>query len=661
VTIRLAGLLRAVNATAFLYCAGMGLAVVGGWLAGSGRAAAGVPVLAGAAVLLRLSHGRNRQAARQARREQGLALVHLSAIEALALAIDAKDKTTSAHIRRVQRFAGELARTTGMSEDEIQGVTTAALLHDIGKLAVPEHILSKPGPLSDEEFQKIHIHPQVGFEIIEHVPFPYPVAPLILCHHERWDGKGYPLGLRGEDIPLGARILAVSDYFDSLTRDRPYHKGVSREIAAALLRQEAGKALDPRLVSSFLSLLPGIFDVPEAGTLPLRPQDPVPAPAPRVAIFETGEHSAFHNIAKAHEEIYALYDIAQAIGSSLGVSDTMTLISSKLSPLVPFSCCALFVRDADEKLRCRFATGIDADDIRRVSVPVGHGLAGWVTRNRRPLVNARPAADFEAADLAPVPPHLRSALVCPLVCNERVIGALAVYHVGGEFYKDDHRRLLERISEQAAAAISNSIVFEETREASLSDPLTGLPNTRFLFTHLGRELSRAERLRSPVAILVLDLDDFKEINDTHGHHVGDRALREVARVLREAIRPYDICVRYAGDEFIVVLTDCGPEDAEAKRVELQQAIDGVSVEAAPGRVTGVSVSIGAAVFPGDGETYEGLLATADGRMYRDKKSRKRPPVSAAPPPAARRDPAAFPEHQPAAALGLVAASSTRVN
>ncbi|RPJ70162.1 MAG: diguanylate cyclase [Acidobacteria bacterium] len=620
--------------------------------------AAGLPLLAGSVALLAFCHRRGRRLTAQARRDQGLAAVHLSAIEALALAIDAKDKTTSAHIRRVQRFAGALARAAAMAEDEVQGVTTAALLHDIGKLAVPEHILSKPGPLTDEEFQKIHIHPQVGFEIIEHVPFPYPVAPLILCHHERWDGKGYPLGLRGDDIPLGARILAICDYFDSLTRDRPYHKGISREMAVALLRQEAGKALDPVLVTSFLGLLPGLMEAQGPRTISAPVQDPTPAKLPGAPLFETGEQSAFQNIAKAHEEIYALYDIAQAIGSSLGVSDTMTLIASKLSPLVPFSCCALFVRDSDEKLRCRFATGIDADDLRRVSVPVGYGLAGWVTRNRRPLVNARPAADFEAADLAPVPPHLRSALVCPLVCNDRVMGAIAVYHVDAEFYKDDHRRLLERISEQAAAAISNSIVFEETREASLSDPLTALPNTRFLFTHLGRELSRAERLRSPVAILVLDLDDFKEINDTDGHHVGDRALREVARVLREAIRPYDICVRYAGDEFIVVLTDCGPEDAEAKRVELQQAIDQVAVEAAPGQLTSVSVSIGAAVFPADGETYEGLLATADGRMYRDKKARKRLPALQ---PTQRREAAVFPETRPAETLALMTASSTRVN
>src|SRR5205823_10181601 len=126
--------------------------------------------------------------------------LHLATIEALARAIDAKDQTTQMHIRRVQVYAARLARAAGLTESEIQGVKTAALLHDIGKLAVPEHILSKPGPLTPEEFQKIRIHPQVGAEIIAAVPFPYPVAPIILCHHERWDGRGYPQGLKGEDI-----------------------------------------------------------------------------------------------------------------------------------------------------------------------------------------------------------------------------------------------------------------------------------------------------------------------------------------------------------------------------------------------------------------------------------------------------------------------------
>jgi diguanylate cyclase (GGDEF)-like protein/putative nucleotidyltransferase with HDIG domain len=556
--------------------------------------------------------------------------LHLATIEALALAIDAKDQTAQSHIRRVQVYAAGLARSLGMTDNEIQGVKTAALLHDIGKLAVPEHILSKPGPLTQEEFQKIRIHPQVGAEIISGVPFPYPVSPLILSHHERWDGKGYPAGLKGDEIPLGARILSVVDYFDALMSERPYHKAMSLDAALGLLRQEAGKALDPRVVQTFTDTYPLLAAEAEASQEPARKLTRVPTHAPTAAPAVGLVHESpvrtnvFQDIALAHREIYALYEIAQAMGSSLGVSDTMALISSKLVNIVPFSCCALFLyNEENETLRCRFATGVESEIIQQLTIRNGHGLTGWVARNRRPLVNARPSTDLEAAGVPSDRTTLHSALVCPLLFNERFIGTISVYHTEPAVYTDDHRRLLDRISEQAAAVIYNSMVFEQTQEDSLTDPLTGLPNTRFMFMHLTRELARAERLKTEVSLLVMDLDDFKNINDTYGHHVGDRALRDVATVLRAGIRPYDICVRYAGDEFIVVLSGCGAEEAERKRLELQRAVDELQFEARPATLLKVAISVGAAVFPHDGDVYETLLATADSRMYRDKTRRKR--------------------------------------
>jgi diguanylate cyclase (GGDEF)-like protein/putative nucleotidyltransferase with HDIG domain len=567
----------------------------------------------------------------QQRHVQQVSDLHLATIEALALAIDAKDQTAQSHIRRVQVYAAGIARSLGMSDNEIQGVKTAALLHDIGKLAVPEHILSKPGPLTQEEFQKIRIHPQVGAEIIAGVPFPYPVSPLIRSHHERWDGKGYPVGLKGEEIPLGARILAVVDYFDALMSERPYHSPMGLESALAQLRQERGKALAPRVVDAFIDHYQALVIEAEATQEPARKLTRVasekPTAQPAVGLVHESSlarTNVFQDIALAHREIYALYEIAQAMGSSLGVSDTMALISSKLSNIVPFSCCALFLyNDESETLRCRFATGVDSNTIQTLTIRSGQGLAGWVARNRRPLVNARPSADFEAGGEPPEQTTLASALVCPLVFNERFIGAISVYHTQAGIYTDDHRRLLDRISEQAAAVIYNSIVFEQTQEDSLTDPLTGLPNTRFMFMHLTRELARAERLNSEVSLLVMDLDNFKEINDTYGHHVGDRALREIAGVLRTGIRPYDICIRYAGDEFIVVLAGCGGDEAERKRLELQDGVDALHFEPRQGKVLTLGISIGAAIFPHDGTSYETLLATADSRMYRDKSRRKR--------------------------------------
>ncbi|MBI4264287.1 MAG: diguanylate cyclase [Acidobacteria bacterium] len=589
-----------------------------------------VPLAAAAAYLAYRSHLHSVEGERVRARQ--MSELHLSTIEALALAIDAKDQTAPNHIRRVQALATGLARALGMSEVEVHAVKTAALLHDIGKLAVPEHILAKPGPLTPEEFQKVRVHPQVGAEIIAAVPFPYPVAPLILSHHERWDGRGYPSGLKEHEIPLGARVLCIVDYFDALTSDRPYHKAIGVDAAVALLQQDSGKALDPRVVDVFVSVfseLQRAADHLDPDLLRLTPS------------LQTGEGlrtlgaggvagrptpSVFDDIAVAHREIYALYQIAQSMGTSLGVADTMALVSSKLTDLVPFSACGLFLyAESNDSLQCRFATGTDSELIQQLTLRSGQGLTGWVARNRRPLVNARPGADLEAMG-SKAPTVLQSALVCPLIFGERLIGTLAVYHTEPSFYRDDHRRLLDRVCEQAAAVIHNAVVFEQTQEDSLTDPLTGLPNTRSMFQHLTRELARAERLKAEVSLLVMDLDHFKDINDTCGHQAGDRALREVAAVLRGAIRPYDMCVRYAGDEFIVVLSGCGREEAENKRLELKYAVDRLVFEARPGDRLPLTISAGAAVFPHDGDSYESLLAKADSRMYRDKSARKSDPA-----------------------------------
>jgi diguanylate cyclase (GGDEF)-like protein/putative nucleotidyltransferase with HDIG domain len=550
--------------------------------------------------------------------------LHLATIEALARAIDAKDHNSQSHIRRVQTYAAGLAKEVGLSHAEIQGVKTAALLHDIGKLAVPEHILSKPGPLTQEEFQKIRIHPQVGAEIIAAVPFPYPVAPLILSHHERWDGKGYPQGLAGEAIPIGARILTIVDYYDAVTTERPYHKALSHDSAVGLLRHEAGRALDPRLTLLFIALLPSL--IAEADAAEPATAAGHSAPAGDGTTTErlgrgTGAN-AFENIALAHREIYALYEIAQTMGTSLGIGDTMALISSKLKKIVPWSGCSLFLVQPDGMtLKCRFVSGVGTEPLLNTTLALGQGLAGWAARNRRTLVNADPRLTFEALGIES--DHgLHSAVVTPLTVNDTFIGCLTLYHTQPNRYTEDHRRLLERVAEQAGPVIHNSIVFEQTQEDSLTDPLTSLPNRRSMFAHLARELVRAERLERELGLIVMDIDEFKAINDSFGHHAGDRALREVADALQGALRSYDLCVRYAGDEFIIVLAECTHEAVEAKRLELQECISKIQIEVRPGTFLRLAASAGAAVFPHDGRSYEALLAEADHRMYRDKAARR---------------------------------------
>jgi diguanylate cyclase (GGDEF)-like protein/putative nucleotidyltransferase with HDIG domain len=608
------------------YFVGAGTAAVGAWFVTN--AGYWLALLSFAPLYLtyrtyRVYMGRIEDEQRHVRETSDL---HLATIEALARAIDAKDQTTQSHVRRVQDYAAGLATAAGLSPSDVQGVKTAALLHDIGKLAVPEHILSKPGPLTQEEFQKIRIHPQVGAEIISAVPFPYPVAPIILSHHERWDGKGYPQGLAGEDIPIGARILTIVDYYDAVTTERPYHKAMNHESALALLNHESGRALDPKLVDLFVKILPDMMAALELESPTREQARKAQADQGTTAtglVPKADPRNAYENIARAHKEIYALYEIAQTMGTSLGMEDTMTLVSSKLGHIVPWSGFALYLVEPNRQvLRCRFTSGIEADRLLDREMAFGNGLSGWAAQNRQTIVNGDPRVCFEAAG-AGGGASLKSAIVSPLFSTgETVIGVLCLFHVEPARYNEDHRRLLERVAEQAGPVINNAVTFAQTQEDSLTDPLTSLPNRRSLASHVKRELSRADRLKGEVGLLLLDVDNFKSINDTFGHHVGDRALCDVAAALQQGLRPYDLCVRYAGDEFVIVLAECSREFAEKRRQELQQAIAGIELDVGHDRAITLGASIGAAVYPHDGTDYETLLASADHHMYRDKTARR---------------------------------------
>jgi len=537
--------------------------------------------------------------------------VQLATIEALALAIEARDSTSPMQVRKMQAYAAGLARAVGMPEHEVVGLQTATLLHDIGNLAIPEHIFSKPGPLSFDEFEKVKTHPRIGAEILRDVPFPYPVASLIVAHHEHWDGKGYPAGLRGTRIPLGARVLAVVDSYTALTSHRPHRPARPYHEALATLRQTAGSVLDPTLVEKFIGMLPMLdFQLASAaGTPPAAPAINGRVLSPRA----TGA-TALEDIAGAHHEARALYQVAQALGASLGLAESMGLITENLKDLVPFSCAALFLSNEETgRFECRWAAGLRDQAVRQVSVESVTDIEHLL-----PELNRGQEAVF------------RSSLAARLVFNDAVIGALAVFHAEAEGYSADHRRVFQRVAEHASLVIRNSIVFERTQKDSFTDQLTRLPNRRYMLLYLTQQMARAEKRRSKLAVVMMDLNGFKDINDTLGHQAGDRALHEVASVLRSMVRSYDLCVRYGGDEFVVILWECDAGQAEHRRREIQEAVAAMFFEGRPGERRRLSVSAGVAVFPEDGQTHEELLAVADGRMYQDKARNKAP---AARPPA----------------------------
>ena len=516
--------------------------------------------------------------------------VQLATTEALALAIEAKAGCTPEHVRAIQKYAALLAEAAGMSDTDIQAVRAAALLHDIGNMAVPEHILAKPGKLTPEEFERVKIHPRVGAEVLRDVPFGAPVAELVRCHHERWDGLGYPAGLRGDAIPLGARILTIADVFSTLQTERPYRAGRSSEQEAlAILRDLAGSAFDPALVDLLVARL----------HQPAADLSDAPTKAERAALLD---------ISEAHREEQILYEIAQALGSSLGVDEAMALIRDKVNRLVPFVTCALFLGDDERGFVCRYAHGAGTE-----------ALFKWTPKSWSELSLRLPAcADGRAAHGE----DLVSVLPCRLVYEGRLIGALAIYHTVPACYSDEHRRVLGRVSEQAAAVINNSTRYEQTRHESQTDALTALPNRRSFERQLRAGLLRAVQARTDASFVVLDLDRLKEINDTYGHEAGDRALRAIGNVLRSTVRETDLCARFAGDEFVVVLWDCTHENEQRRITEVQNAVAAYPFEPRPGVRTPLSISAGCARFPGDGESLDELLVAADARMYQDKAGRR---------------------------------------
>jgi len=182
--------------------------------------------------------------------------VYDATLDALSAALDLRDRQAKGHSRRVTEMALATAGTMGVSDSKLVHIRRGALLHDIGNLLVPEDILHKQGELTVEEWVTVHMHPFYAYEMMSSIPFLVPALDIPYCHHEKWDGTGYPRGLKGEEIPTAARIFAVVDVWDALTSDRPYRKAWSRQEALEHIREQGGKHFDPKVVQAFLKLDP---------------------------------------------------------------------------------------------------------------------------------------------------------------------------------------------------------------------------------------------------------------------------------------------------------------------------------------------------------------------------------------------------------------------
>ena len=559
---------------------------------------------------------------------EGLTKLHLATVESLTMAIDAKDDLSRGHIQRVRMLAEGLARAVSYPEDQMEGLKAAALLHDIGKLAVPEHILSKPGKLTAAEYSKVMIHPVVGADILSNVEFPYEVVPIVKHHHERYDGTGYPNGLKGEEIPFGARILTVVDCYEALTTNRPHRPRYTRQQALDLMRSEKGRTFDPVVLEVFFSIVDSLEDsLPELssrpvsllGVEPINPDrlfEPSFGPAPH-----TPTEKALRDIASAQREVLSLYEISQTLGSTLKLSEVLPIVATKLEYIANFTTLVIFLAEGN-KLRAAYVIGKHAEALKGMEMAVAEGGAGWVAEHRQVLIGGSPLADLQRP-LGLAAAAYRSTAIFPLEHDDVLVGTLALYCEEDRGYSADEVRLLETISRHTATAVHNALAFERTQESALTDNLTGLPNSRYMYSFFDQERSRSERHGYALVLMMMDLDGFKKINDTFGHHVGDEILRRVAQVSRAQLRSGDTLIRYAGDEFVAVLHRVTPETVFELKTRLQAAVDNFAYEVRPGRVARIGISIGYATYGEDGTALDELMEVADQRMYQDKIARRR--------------------------------------
>ena len=575
-----------------------------------------------------------------------MAAVHLRTIEALAVAIEAKDQTTETHLRRVQVYAVEIGKQIGLSPLELQALGTAALLHDVGKLAIPEHIISKPGKLTPEEFQKMKIHPIVGAEIVARMKLPYPAVPIVRSHHEKWDGSGYPDGLQREAIPIGARILAVVDYLDALASDRPYRRALALQEAMEQVRSEAGKSFDPKLVEILGQRyveLDGLAHAAVHAEAPLSTSPRVerglaPATGLQNLAAATRDGQGSHadgfleRITSARLEEQVLRELAADLGKSPSLNETLSLMASRLRVIIPYDAITCFMRRGDT-LAPLLVSGQSSGMFAATELPVGGGLSGWVAEHRKPIVNGNPSVELSyTADSGQDAP-LKSALAVPLEGQSGVTGVLTLYHRSADAFNNEHLRILQAVSQKAGLCVENALRYRRAESSAITDYLTGLPNARSLFIELQRELARASRDNSEVAVVVCDVEGFRQVNDRFGHTKGNEVLRAIASGLRSVCRGGDYVARLGGDEFVLILPGMRLDGLNSHLGRFPKVVERATRETC-GDVS-LGLTIGFAAFPADGRDPDSLLSEADRRMYKNKQQRKaRPEVSAESAPAA---------------------------
>jgi diguanylate cyclase (GGDEF)-like protein len=330
----------------------------------------------------------------------------------------------------------------------------------------------------------------------------------------------------------------------------------------------------------------------------------------------TNETDFLSSIASARQEAQTMFELSQDLGNSLSLGETLSVLSMRLRKMIPYDSMAVFLLK-DGRLIPELVSGDNFRLLSSLNIGLGEGLCGWVAERRKPIINGNPEAEAGYVSDPTKFTTLRSALAVPLEGLNGVVGVLAMYGSDRDAFSADHLRILLAVSSTIALSVENALKYQQAEDSATTDYLTGLPNARSLFVHLSRELARCRRTSTTLAVMVCDLDNFKQINDLYGHLEGDNLLRDFAGHLREICRDYDYVARMGGDEFVIVAPGLSQEASDEKSSRLNR----LAVEAGK-KIAGrelVGLSVGTAFCPEDSFDVERLLAEADRRMYSMKK------------------------------------------
>jgi diguanylate cyclase (GGDEF)-like protein/putative nucleotidyltransferase with HDIG domain len=532
---------------------------------------------------------------------------------ALARAMDERDPGNQDHLRRVHRLCLGVAKGRGMSEAELETLSSAALLHDIGKVSVPESILTKPGRLTPQEMQRMERHPVVGAEIVQALPFRQSLAPVVRHHHERWDGRGYPDGLKREEIPLGARILSTVDCYDALTTDRPYRKALTHREAAAFLSRESGRMFDPGIVDALLDYLEARPSTPVLEPCVAETSEPDDSPA--------GERAPTGSLTVAQRELEIFYDISRAMGYGLNLEEFLTLTGCRLSALVPYqSLVVYFVDEEAGLLRAHFAMGRAAEKLRLMTIPLGERLSGWAAAQQRavigrdhvtPLERDGSRSDLEDwsedADVA----GLKATLAAPMVAEAGLVGVLTLYDRIDRGFTADDRRIIVRAAGCVAQVAALEGQGSTVARTSLTDPLTGVPNARFLWLESAHRMTPDGAGFGLVAFRVGGLD---EIGERGGNEAVDRALCVAARSLAASCRRSETLVRLGQDLFVVLTPVHVSGELVRRWHDLASKAERPVHSDGDGSPVALRLTAAHASYPEDGDGLDALLEVLDTRL-----------------------------------------------